>query len=383
MLLPHLEYPPDDLIAGCSLGNRDCFVRSTPRANLDNLWISATGEWRFGEAALEFLVEGAPPCHKETLFEPGAMRADYAAGDIILSQCLFVQAETVARVYLMVEIRNAGRSPAKLVIRAHGCFAARPSLLHRRQPPQEDIELRVKPISSTRNAALIVETEKGDRLEVRSGSGAPPQMSGPQEWFAEEKLVVSPQGQCNVWWALTAGSGTRAPAPAHTAYLKTLRSETRLCEGVCSVGAPSPVINGGVGWGKVNTDRVFHLYRNGYGFTNDPPGSIVVTRDAAWWVFGADYYRPDCCRKLLDTITQHAPYPEGKIAEYIDLAAQPVSRADYNLNIADPTPLYLLAVRHHAACTGDSEWLRKTLPTAVAAADYLLSQVIDGLVVCQ
>ena len=56
-----------------------------------------------------------------------------------------------------------------------------------------------------------------------------------------------------------------------------------------SVSLPSPVIRRAVAWGKVGSRRVWHRYGTGdWGFTNDPPGNTVVTRDAAWFVFGAD-----------------------------------------------------------------------------------------------
>ena len=127
---------------------------------------------------------------------------------------------------------------------------------------------------------------------------------------------------------------------------------------------PDPVINQGAQWSKVNMRRVMASYPTGQAFTNDPGTyANVVTRDAAWFVYGNDHFLPSFSRRLLDNLAQRQ-YSNGKMPEYFDGISGRVE--DDGLNINDDTPLYVLAVNHHFRATGDWDWLARTYP-AVAA----------------
>ena len=144
---------------------------------------------------------------------------------------------------------------------------------------------------------------------------------------------------------------------------------------------PDPLINKGAFWSKVNMRRVMASYPTGQAFTNDPGTySNVVTRDAAWFVFGNDHFLPSFSRCLLDNLAQRQ-YPNGKLPEYFDAVSGRVE--DDGLNINDDTPLYVLAVNHHFRATGDEQWLAATYPAVARAARYIISQVDGrGLVFC-
>lgn len=144
---------------------------------------------------------------------------------------------------------------------------------------------------------------------------------------------------------------------------------------------PDPVINQGALWSKVNMRRVMASYPTGQAFTNDPGTyTNVVTRDAAWFVYGNDHFLPSFSRRLLDNLAERQ-YPNGKLPEYFDGITGRVE--DDGLNINDDTPLYVLAVNHHFRATGDWDWLAKTYPAVARAAHYIISQVDDrGLVYC-
>lgn len=127
--------------------------------------------------------------------------------------------------------------------------------------------------------------------------------------------------------------------------------------------------------------RVMASYPTGQAFTNDPGTyTNVVTRDAAWFVYGNDHFLPSFSRRLLDNLAERQ-YPNGKLPEYFDGITGRVE--DDGLNINDDTPLYVLAVNHHFRATGDWDWLAKTYPAVARAAHYIISQVDDrGLVYC-
>jgi glycogen debranching enzyme len=134
----------------------------------------------------------------------------------------------------------------------------------------------------------------------------------------------------------------------------------------------------------VGSWRVWHRFGTGdEGFTNDPPGVTVVTRDAAWFLFGSDYFAPELSRALLKTLVRHAVYPEGKIAEFVRLLPNNVTRDDYGLNLNDATPLFVLAAAHHWRKTGDRALLELCYPTVKGATDWILGQRnAEGLVWC-
>ncbi|HEY1975834.1 MAG TPA: amylo-alpha-1,6-glucosidase [Candidatus Baltobacteraceae bacterium] len=144
---------------------------------------------------------------------------------------------------------------------------------------------------------------------------------------------------------------------------------------------PDQVVNQGALWSKVNMRRVMASYPTGQAFTNDPGTyANVVTRDAAWFVYGNDHFLPSFSRRLLDNIAERQ-YPNGKMPEYFDAITGRVE--DDGLNINDDTPLYILAVNHHFRATGDWDWLSTTYPAVARAAQYIISQVDDrGLVFC-
>jgi len=144
---------------------------------------------------------------------------------------------------------------------------------------------------------------------------------------------------------------------------------------------PDPMINEGALWSKVNMRRVMASYPTGQAFTNDPGTyANVVTRDAAWFVYGSDHFLPSFSRRLLDNLAQRQ-YSNGKLPEYFDAIGGRVE--DDGLNINDDTPLYVLAVNHHFRATGDVGWLATTYPAVARAARYIISQIDErGLVFC-
>ncbi|MBS3761689.1 MAG: hypothetical protein KGZ25_00165 [Planctomycetes bacterium] len=150
----------------------------------------------------------------------------------------------------------------------------------------------------------------------------------------------------------------------------------------CRLLTPDPVINDGAHWAKVNLLRVLAHYPQGEAFTNEPGvSSNVVARDVIWFVYGCDHYRPESSRALLEALAE-VQYENGMMPEYYNAVTGEVD--DYDLNINDGTPLYVLGVNHHARSTGDMEWLEKTYDSVRCASDYILSQRDErGLVFCE
>jgi hypothetical protein len=144
---------------------------------------------------------------------------------------------------------------------------------------------------------------------------------------------------------------------------------------------PSPLINRGVVWARVNMLRVIKAYPQGWGSTNSPPSDILVSRDTSWFVHGYDYFLPQFSRDAIDLFNRFLE-PSGQVVEYV----RGVSgfTTSYDLNINDDTPLHIIAILHHYNATLDDTWLREIYPLVRRIVDYLLSQRdANGLVYCK
>ncbi len=147
------------------------------------------------------------------------------------------------------------------------------------------------------------------------------------------------------------------------------------------VVTPDAQVNRGALWAKANMLRAQSLTSQGWCFVNDPTRSNnSVSRDTAWFAFGADYITPHFARESLLWYADHLE-PNGMVVEYFDIRNG--KSEDYGLNINDDTPLLILALWHHYGITGDRDFLQYVYPKAERAARYILSQRNDkGLVWC-
>jgi hypothetical protein len=134
---------------------------------------------------------------------------------------------------------------------------------------------------------------------------------------------------------------------------------------------PSPLINRGVVWAKVNMLRVIKEYPQGWGSTNSPPSDILVSRDTSWFVHGYDYFLPQFSRDAIELFNRFLE-PSGQVVEYV--RGVNGYKTSYDLNINDDTPLHIIAILHHYNATLDDTWLRGIFPLVRSIVDYLLAQ---------
>ena len=407
------EGTPEQAVRGSSLGNPDAFLRADAEANLDGLWLAANGRWYAGEWTLRPQERGDWTLLR-VVYAPAyqaAIYTDTAGGR--WEKRLFL-ADGGGSVFLW--LRGAGLEAGRQVaLVCDGRVVAARSEGHRQQPWQ-DCERQWK-----------IARESAEQLDFSPLDEAPDGLTLQASHAWTEKIwteparvrlrfspLPAPDGTLDFWLRLTALPDTTA-APqdqsprialdaAEQALLDCLtltpfperKQASRLAETIPGPQSepsraenPSSGIERAAAWGKIGSRRVWHRYGTGdWGFNNDPPGSIVVTRDAAWFLFGADHFAPHWSRALLETLVRHAVTPEGKIAEYIRLDPAGVNREDYGLNINDATPLFVLSVAHHwrtlrsqSTEAADSA-LKAFYPAAAGAADWMLRQRQEGLVWC-
>ena len=240
--------------------------------------------------------------------------------------------------------------------------------------PRDSGPIATTPGRTIRRSTTRLRTTPRRRATLSGGSNgisALRQASGSRFWFA---VGVYADGEQDALQRFGRIPNADDALDQTVASLKEILRAARVL-------TPDPVINQGALWSKVNMRRVMASYPTGQAFTNDPGTyANVVTRDAAWFVYGNDHFLPSFSRRLLDNLAERQ-YPTGKLPEYFDGISGRVE--DDGLNINDDTPLYVLAVNHHFRATGDWDWLARTYPAVARAAHYIISQVDDrGLVFC-
>ncbi|HEY1656274.1 MAG TPA: hypothetical protein VGF86_14305 [Candidatus Tumulicola sp.] len=189
-------------------------------------------------------------------------------------------------------------------------------------------------------------------------------------WFAVDKLS---DGEAENGMGIELESADDALVRTRAAYGTKLKATAMV--------SPVGEIDLGVYWSKANMLRVMRETPTGQGFTNDPANSAsCVGRDAAWFVHGCDWLDPDFSAALLRGFAARQE-AGGKIVEFYDLRTGETN--DDGLNVNDNTPLFILAVWHHAVATGDRDFLDELYPAARRAAKQLLAHRDErGLIFC-
>lgn len=152
-----------------------------------------------------------------------------------------------------------------------------------------------------------------------------------------------------------------------------------LCDSI--VEMPDDLLTQGVQWAKACLVRPISHYNVGLAVTNDPGRSNnLVTRDTAWYTHGCDFVNPQWSCEMLDVLSRHQRQ-DGLMPEYMN--GNTGKTQDYDMNINDGTPLYVMAVAHHIKTTGHWNCLRHLYDSAHKATDHILKQRDEnGLIKC-
>jgi len=392
------RYHVKDLFTGSSLGNRALFAQLDARTDLRGLWSSGDDQFYAGQWIVEISARGAPLTPGETLFEPASQTTLLSGSACVAEKQFFLPFAADAPdesplplragIYLL-RLTNRGAERTVFAVRHALRFPAMPSDLFTKKPPVDQTEKRM--IVREAGGGCEITTTGVPRESRVFWSVSPPEESSHDQYSyrGEYRLAVGPGETLEVPFVLAVSPDGLEEAWATVALVRDARTvlERSMMQYAeilrrTHVFTPDPVINRGLQWAKVNTVRVQHRYRLGDGFTNDPPQDIVVIRDLGWYVLGADYLTPEFCRRLLDLAGRFGMHEGGKLTEYIRANEEAPEQHDYKLNINDDTPLYIYGAFHHAASTGDEEFLRRTYPFMRRAGEWIMAQVTGGLVRC-
>lgn len=386
-------YSTDQLFCGSSLGNLTTFVQLDPETNIHGIWSSLNNSFYLGSLSVNFFRGDRPFSSLETIFEPTSQLTTYSANNLDIVKRVeipFLDGEEPVtdesrNVLIEIEVINRSDSAAEVLVVSDFHFPAFDSPLFTKKPSVEETK---KQFAITYNSGLLTgrELASGTNIVAQCSDSASSYVTDDETAQLQFALTLSP-GELKIFRIMLhldqadligslvgrAVMFKKKSLATSTSKLKALLAESEFL-------TPSGTINRGIYWAKMNTLRVQHKFRSGFGFTNDPPQDIVVVRDLAWYMMGCDYFKPDFSRKLVELAANHCYHPDGKLTEFIHADEETPELHDYALNINDDTPLFILALRHHLGLTDDPEFAMRAFKLAVPAADYILSQIKDGLV---
>ncbi len=374
----------DALSTGGSYGNMEAFARADAASNLDGLYGPADDRWYCGQVRFRIFSAGEPLTPMVTRFFPAYQETIYGAEGIVLSKRMFVpfQVGYQQSVCWQMDFETEGHHYIQIDVDIR--WPAVYSYGHTKQPPRAAQETRVH---QEMDRGLLVARTVGETREIRvfGAHGPPSRVQFIEPGRARLSFFILAEGYVDVPFILTFSRGGEQIAwngfLANGDVGSLLRESNRRMEEAIRVGrliTPDPVINRGLAWAAINTLRVQHRYRCGAGVTNDPPGDLVVVRDAAWYGMGADYLTPGFVAELYELIRRYGVGKDGTLGEYV--RATEGTREDYGLPLDDNTPLFIVAVHHHYMLHRDDAFLKRLYPVVRRAANRIIRQIEGRLV---
>ena len=388
-------YPVKKLFAGSSLGNLFTFVQLDPQSNIHGIWSSIDNSYYLGNLSIEFFSNSEKVTPRSTVFEPSSQTTLFETTglqitkrvELPFSDDLNAKRDDLQKVSIEIEAKNLSDFERNFRIIAKFHFPAVSSPLFTKKPPREETGKKYK-IQHNSRSLTAHETLTSRRTLVRFSEPAASYVTDSETAYVQFDPNLSPHESVLLRIIVCidpSDAGDLKPDRHGITEAECNEEYPLMPEDLLYTSdfiTPSGTINRGIYWAKVNTLRVQHKFRSGYGFTNDPPQDIVVVRDLAWYIMGCDYISPLFSRKLIDLTEENCFHQDGKLTEFVHADETIPELHDYDLNINDDTPLFILALEHHALLSGDSDFSRRAFKSAVLAAHYILSQIRDGLVSC-
>jgi glycogen debranching enzyme len=417
-VLPEAETP-----FGLTLGNFKTFATSTGKGSIRGLWDADTDQIIFGSHQIAYRV-GSHPTHfphqitREFTFLPYAQIAEFELErGVRVAEAFYVphgaKHDRLVSFVIDVSLHNAGHELAQVKVfpwalligqRFYGepekevrastegpyirSFGQESGYVRwwggSRAPDTSIVALREQTLLNGMRDGLLDESHHLDEVTPRLAEFVNRRIFGAFQYT----IAVAPGARESLRLAVVFHKD--GDARSKPAFEQLLADDTALHETQRYYAArladarlmtPSPVINRGVVWAKVNMLRVIKEYPQGWGSTNSPPSDILVSRDTSWFVHGYDYLLPQFSRDAIDLFNRNLE-PTGQVVEYV--RGVNGFKTSYDLNINDDTPLHIIAILHHYNATLDDAWLRGLYPLVRKTVDYLLSQRdANGLVYCK
>ncbi len=386
------DYEVAKLRTGANYGNLELFSRADQYSNLAGLWCAEDDQFYCGRWVMRYSLGEQPIPAERTIFRATHQTTIYHLTDCEIQQTYFVPlgVPDLKAAYTLVRLRNFGEQPITINIHTHLQY---PWIMLPEFSKLPDMTQKNKQVHSRLEGNLVITETVGRPKEVRVVGTPllPPRQSIFDSRSADlhYQIEVDGRGEAEIPFIMTiSGQGVEDALACyqrskdHTAIFEITNTTAEHIIKRSDVLVPDAVINRAVKWAKVNILREQKRYPSGYGFTNDPPQDILVVRDVAWFSIGSDYITPDFSQGMLRLTRQYGVEETGALTEYLLACETPPTRNNYGLNINDDTPLFIFAVHHHFALSGDRAFLQEMYETVKRAADWILAQRRAGLVWC-
>jgi hypothetical protein len=408
---------------GLTLGNFKTFATSTPKGGIRGLWDADTDQIIFGNHQIAYRAGDRPTLFpqqitRELTFLPYVQIAEFALDDRLrITEAFYVphgpKHDRTVSFVVDITIHNSGVTPEVVRVfpwalligqRFYGdpekavrascegpyirSFGEESGYARWWGGSREPAAVVVAP----REAVLLAAIRSGDLSSAKHLDDVTPEVAefvNSRIFGALEYAIdVAPGAREDLRLAVVFHKdGDAASKPVleqlladGTALHETQRYYARALADARLL-TPSPLVNRGSVWAKVNMLRVIKEYPQGWGSTNSPPSDILVSRDTSWFVHGYDYLLPQFSRDAIDLFNRFLE-PSGQVVEYV--RGVNGFKTSYDLNINDDTPLHVIAILHHFNATLDHDWLRAVFPLVRKITDYLLSQRdANGLIYCK
>lgn len=380
---------------GGSYGNLDCFCRTDRASNLNGTWCAHDNAWYAGDIHFRITSADGELQPVRTTFLPYGQRTRYTGPGGPVDVTVLVPPREGNAVLWWVQRAGTGQA-VDLRVEVDARLAPQTSVGHVHQPTTEDVNT---PMHTRRVGCLTVSTPKPGTGHFHPGGRDPDAARAfgaaipPSGWRAAGNgralmTYTWAHDRPALPFALTFGPwGAERVADQHANWVTRIpeaiaasRRAWDATERTARVVTPSRTINRAVAWTKADSQRLQNRYPRGAGFTNNPPGDIIVTRDAFWMACGSTYLDPAWTTEMHRLLQICGIYPDGKVAEYV--CGVDGRREDYGLDINDATPLFILSlVRHHQLHGGPAE-AREFYPAVQAAATYILGRMQKDMVFC-
>ncbi len=386
------EYEVAKLRTGANYGNIEIFSRADQYSNLAGLWCAEDDQFYCGRWVMRYSIDGQPIPAERTFFRATHQTTTYHLDDTEISQTYFVPlgVPDLRAAFTIIRLRNFTEQPTTIQVRAQIQY---PWVMLPEFSKLPDMTQKNKKVSSKLEGGLVITETIGRPEEVRI-VGTP--LFTPHESHFDARsadllydVQIEGRGEVEIPFIMVISDKGSEDARAsyerstdHRAIFETTNATAEEVISRSDVLVPDPVINRAVKWAKINILREEKRYPNGYGFTNDPPQDILVVRDVAWFSIGSDYFTPDFSKGMLQLIQKYGVEETGQLTEYLLACETPPPINNYGLNINDDTPLFIFAVHHYFALTGDRQFMQEMYETVKRAADWILAQRRAGLIWC-
>lgn len=400
MRYPSHTYSVEDLFTGSSFGNLFSFARLDEQTNLRGLWSSSDNQYYVGLWDIEISSDKGVLKPQTTTFFPESQSTDLRLDTVTAQKFFFIPFAVYGSAAFtpgmmrtaacITQLTNNGPTAVECMIRHTIIFPAVTSDRFTKQPLAGQIGRTVSIVCKRNHSEITTVGAPGEARVFWSSDVPASHWTDDRTLRMEFRCRLEPGASAEIPSAihfsphgLDDALAARRAVKDYTLLLEQSREEYRELLTRTHIVTPDAMINRGLQWAKVNTARVQHLFRIGEGFTNDPPQDIIVIRDLAWYVLGADYLTPEFSAKLFALAERYAFHEGGKLTEYLHANEEQPVQHDYKLNINDDTPLYVYGVFHHAMTSGDKGFLAASFDSMKRACEWIISQMHDGLVWCR